>query len=210
MGDLTRRAAQVTQNGLEEPEVVSFLALRLMACQWSILHLLLAHPLLSDEELAALLGLERKSVRCSLYALHQFDCLESVVTVAGKRWHLCERGLRLIAVANHLHIRTLVGTPDGETDKEAYPVMQRGIYWLGEHIQHTAGIYGFFARLAQVGRTEAGHELCWWETGAMCERRYQVGEQWFNLRPDAPLRVPYGIPALPLLVRVGSRDDECA
>ena len=32
---------------------------------------------------------------------------------------------------------------------------------------------------------EAGHELCWWETGATCERRYRVGEQWYNLRPDA-------------------------
>ncbi len=27
--------------------------------------------------------------------------------------------------------------------------------------------------------------LCWWETGVVCERRYQVGEQWYNLRPDA-------------------------
>src|SRR2546429_4060327 len=29
------------------------------------------------------------------------------------------------------------------------------------------------------------HELCWWETVAMCERRYRVGEQWYNFRPDA-------------------------
>jgi hypothetical protein len=27
--------------------------------------------------------------------------------------------------------------------------------------------------------------LCWWETGSVCERRYRVGEQWHNLRPDA-------------------------
>ena len=32
---------------------------------------------------------------------------------------------------------------------------------------------------------EARHELCWWKTGVMCERRYPVGEQWYNLRPDA-------------------------
>ena len=24
-----------------------------------------------------------------------------------------------------------------------------------------------------------------WETGVVCERRYRVGEQWYNLRPDA-------------------------
>ena len=50
---------------------------------------------------------------------------------------------------------------------------------------HTAGIYGFFTCLAQAARKEAGHELCWWETGAICERRYKVGERWYNLRPDA-------------------------
>ena len=50
---------------------------------------------------------------------------------------------------------------------------------------HTAGIYGFFTRLAQSARREPEQALCWWETGAVCERRYQVGEQWYNLRPDA-------------------------
>jgi hypothetical protein len=32
---------------------------------------------------------------------------------------------------------------------------------------------------------QPGEDLRWWETGAMCERRYRVGEQWYNLRPDA-------------------------
>jgi hypothetical protein len=57
--------------------------------------------------------------------------------------------------------------------------------WLFQHIQHAAGVYGFFARLARDARQEAGHALCWWETGAACERRYRVSEQWYNLRPDA-------------------------
>ena len=30
-----------------------------------------------------------------------------------------------------------------------------------------------------------GHELFWLETGAICERSYWVGEQWYNLRPVA-------------------------
>ena len=72
---------------------------------WSILRLLLAHPLLSDEELAAFLNLKRKSVRCALYDLHRLGCLEPILTAVGKRWHLCERGLRLIAAANHMHIQ---------------------------------------------------------------------------------------------------------
>jgi hypothetical protein len=64
-------------------------------------------------------------------------------------------------------------------------MQQRGEAWLLQHIQHTAGVYGFFASLAQAARQQLGQHLCWWETGAICERRYQIGEQWYNLRPDA-------------------------
>ena len=184
--DLAACAAElILQEGLDEPEVVSLLGLRLKPCQWCILYLLLEHPLLSDEELAAFLGIQRRSVRCSLYELHQLGCLDSVLTAALTRWCLCERGLRLVAVANSRHIRNIAEMPDGLADMEASKLKQRGERWLLQHIRHTAGIYGFFAALALTTRKEAGHELCWWETGAMCERRYRVGEQWYNLRPDA-------------------------
>jgi Replication-relaxation len=56
-------------------------------------------------------------------------------------------------------------------------MIERGETWFLQHIQHTA--------LAQAAWKEAERELCWWETGATCERRYQVGEQWYNLEPDA-------------------------
>lgn len=61
----------------------------------------------------------------------------------------------------------------------------RGESWLLQHIQHTAGIYGFFASLAQMARQQPEQVLCWWETGAKCERRYKVGERWYNPRSDA-------------------------
>ena len=80
VGDLADRAAHVTQDDLEEQEVIALLGLRLTPCQWNILRLLLAHPLLSDEELAAFLSLQRRSVRCSLYELHQLGCLEPIAT----------------------------------------------------------------------------------------------------------------------------------
>ena len=185
VGGLAKRANQVTQGGLEEQAMVSLLGLRLTPCHWSMLRLLLDHPLLSDEELAALLGLERKSVRCSLYELHQLACLEQVGTSAGNRWHLCERGLRQIAASQHMHIRVIAEVPDDPISKQAPPIRQRGEAWFLQHIQHTAGMYSFFASVAQAVRKEPEHELCWWETGAMCERRYSIGEQWYNLRPDA-------------------------
>jgi hypothetical protein len=185
VGGLESRAAQVMQDGLEEREVISLLGLRLNRCHWNILRLLLEQPLLSDEELAALLGLHRKSLRCALYELHQLGCVEPIVTKVGKRWHVCVRGLHLIAAANHMHTRNFTAMSDDETDQEASTIRQRGVAWLLQHIQHTAGIYRFFARIAQAASKEEGHELCWWETGRVCERRYRVGEQWYNFRPDA-------------------------
>lgn len=52
-----------------------------------------------------------------------------------------------------------------------------------QHVRHTAGLYGFFARLAETA--DADHCLCWWETGTACERRYQHQDHWHNFRPDA-------------------------
>ncbi len=185
VGDLAHRAAHVTQADLEELEAIALLGLCLTPCQWNILRLLLAHPLLSDEELAAVLNLQRRSVRCSLYELHTLGCLEPIITKIGKRWHMCGRGLRLLAAANRMHIRNIAIVPDDKADRETAPMVQRGEAWLLLHMQHTAGIYRFFASLTQAARQQAGHLLCWWETGALCERRYRVGEQWYNLRPDA-------------------------
>jgi Replication-relaxation len=106
-------------------------------------------------------------------------------TEAGKRWHLCERGLRLLASANRMHIRNIAVKPDEEAGGETAPVVQRGESWLVHRIQHTAGIYRFFACLAQAAREQPDQSRCWWETGATCERHYRVGEQRYNLRPDA-------------------------
>ena len=212
VGHVAERAAQVSQvaqDELEEREVIALLGLRLTPCQWNILRLLLAHPLLSDEELAALLSIQRRSVRCSLYELHQLDCLEPIATEAGNRWHLCGRGLRLIAAANHMHIRNIATLSDDGVESETSTVVQRGEAWLLQRMKHTAGIYGFFARLAMAARQEPEHALCWWETGPVCERRYRVNEQWYNLRPDALAEYRVGA-ADALLVGVGSWHHERA
>ena len=187
VGNVTERAAQVSkvvQDAQDEREVIALLGLRLNPRQWEILRLLLAHPLLSDEELASFLNLQRRSVRCLLYELHQLGCLEPIATKVGKRWHFCGRGLRLVAATSRIHIGNIATMPNDETVRETSALVQRGEAWLLQRIGHTAGIYGFFARLAQAARPEEGQAL-WWETGPMCERRYQVGEQWYNLRPDA-------------------------
>jgi hypothetical protein len=185
LGNLTRRAASLLVDKPLEQELVALLGLRLTARQWDMLYLLLDHPLMSDQDLAAFLALQCKSVRSLLYSLHRLGCLDAIPTEAGMRWRLGERGLRLIAAANHFHVRNLAVVSGDETAAGTITLKQRGVDWLLEHIQHTAGIYRFFATLAESSQRVPGYVLCWWETGARCERRYQVGEQWYNLRPDA-------------------------
>jgi len=91
--------------------------------------------------------------------------------------------LRLIAAANQMHIRNLAATSDDEAERETSIMVLRGEAWLMQHIRHTVGIYGFFARLAQAAGQEPEQELCWWETGAVCERRYRVGSSGTILDP---------------------------
>ena len=59
----------------------------------------------------------------------------------------------------------------GDPVPAAYPVNCRDL-WLLRH--------------SGAGRRIATKlDLCRWETGRMCELRYLVGEQWYNLRSDA-------------------------
>jgi Replication-relaxation len=179
---------QENQDDLDERETLAWLAWHLTPGQWQIVSLLLAHPLLSTEELAVFLHLQRHSLRCSLYALRHLGCIVPVATSVGQRWYLAARGLHLVAAANRVPVRTIASVPDALTAAEApgpLPVVQRGVSWQMQHIEHTAGVYSFFAQLARTTECRPGHALCWWETGAMCERRYRVNEQWGNLRPDA-------------------------
>ena len=106
----------------------------------------------------------------------------------GTRWCLSGRGLRLIAAATRCNLRNLAVFPDAPD--EMVDIVQRGQEWLLHHIQHTAGVYGFFAALSQASKQERvryrqEHALRWWETGAACERRYRVQDRWYNLKPDA-------------------------
>jgi len=185
VGNLHERKSHIAYSATDERTKRALLGLHLTSTEWNVLYLLLAHPLLSDAELAVFLKMQRQSVRCSLYALHRLGCCEAISTAVGKRWHLCERGLQVLAAANHLQIGNIAILPDAETEGQANTLIRRGESWLVTHSEHTAGIYRFFAMLTQASRQQSEQALCWWETGAMCERRYQVNDQWHNLRPDA-------------------------
>ena len=157
-----------------------FLSLRLCHRHAEVLKEIYALPLVTLQELAALLRMEVATMRRYLYDLHDFGCLEPVATTRGKRLTLTERGLRLLAAllgVSFLHI--------AERDPSTQRWQQRGVVHALRLVEHTAGVYGFLARLQQQA-WKSGQELLWWET-LRSFRRYRYQNAWHNLMPDALL-----------------------
>ncbi len=150
------------------------------------LRFLLRSHLLHLHERAAPLEREVSSIERYLGVLRGSGCIEPLSTNMGQRWRLCERGLRLIAATHHIKVQRIAN--QHESDASVH-LVQHGMDVLFRHLEHTAGIYGFFASLSRAACEERlqGHEhrLLWWETGASCERRYRDHDHWHNLRPDA-------------------------
>lgn len=169
--------AQTSQETLQELAIMSA---HMTARGWTILRLLLEHPLLSREELSDLMRVAHTSTSCYLSELRQLRCVAWMDTIMGRRYHLTEQGLRLVAAANHLDVRNLT-----VLDASGSALEQRGLEGLLHFIRHTAGIYSFFAALARASEKHPDQQLLWWETGASCERRYDFGEHRWNFRPDA-------------------------
>ncbi len=67
----------------------------------------------------------------------------------------------------------------------AYPNSNHSTSRCCNDRRYTAGIYGFFAGLSSATQLQREQCFCWWKAGFVFVRRYRVGEQWFNLRPDA-------------------------
>ena len=193
-GNFTARAEQAKRelagNCRDEGEVIALLGLLMGRRHLDLLDLVFDHPLLSGSEMAALLDLESSSVERYLRELRGMECIDTEVAAeGGQRWRLSERGLRLMAATHHVSIQSIaVASTPSDTEEET-GLVQRGVDVLLHRLEHTAGVYGFFASLSQAARQERAqqheHALLWWEAGAACERRYRDHDHWHNLRPDA-------------------------
>jgi DNA-binding IclR family transcriptional regulator len=170
----------------DEREIIALLGLSLGHRHLDLLKLLFTYPLLHIREMALLLDLEVSSIERYLGALCRRGCVVPMVTDGGKRWRLSERGLRFIAAMHHVNIQRIAKIEESDNGTT---LVQQGLDVLLRHLEHTAGIYGFFASLSQAAMEERtlvhDHRLLWWETGAACERRYRDHDHWHNLRPDA-------------------------
>jgi DNA-binding MarR family transcriptional regulator len=188
-GDFAARAALFTKggtNGQEEQDTMALLGLVMSHRLLNLLRCCLDHPLLTMGEMAALFTVADGSMERYLRELRHMGCVVREETPAGERWRLSERGLRLVAAAHHMSVSRIATTSTPAQQGTAPSLVQLGLDEVRGHIEHTAGIYGFFASLAQAaqGRCEQGHRLLWWETGSLCERRYRDHDHWYNLRPD--------------------------
>jgi len=186
-GEFAARAEDVwrgVSTDLEEREVVALLGLAMSRRHLDLLTCCLDHPLLSVRDMAALLTLEEGTIERYLRELRSMGCIEREETVVGERWYLSERGLRLVAAAHHVRISRLATATTPAKPGTVPTLEQLGLDEARGHIQHTAGIYGFFTSLAQAAHKRPDHRLLWWETGSMCERRYRDHDAWYNLRPD--------------------------
>ncbi|GCE12514.1 replication-relaxation family protein [Tengunoibacter tsumagoiensis] len=185
-GSFDQRAQQSLQRLYvpegREQEQISLLTTRLQSRHRSILLLLYAHPLLSQEELAIFQDIEVESTRRYLLLFKQWSCLHIHETEDGRRFSLSSRGLRMLAAMLNIPFTTVseIGPACGELAGEDYRV-QRGMPAALKILQHTTGVYRFFASLHQAARNE---ELLWWETEARCARRYYHQGAWHNLLPD--------------------------
>ncbi len=181
-----------TSNVAEPRAEVALQALTLSRRQQEILELLLAHPFLDAAEMAALLAVQRSSMERYLRELCLTGCITIISAGMDRRWRLSERGLYLLAALHHQSLRSMAVPASGSRardDDEGEGLVQRGREGLYRHLEHTKGIYRFFASLALAARQEHSvqgeQRLLWWETGAACERRYHDHDHWHNLRPDA-------------------------
>lgn len=163
-------------------------SLRLIPRQWEILQLCFAHPLLSRSDLSAFLGLRPKYVQMLLADLRTLGYLACTNTLADDRWHLADAGLRLLARVANCHVHRLVRMP---VDPEK-PLQQRGLAGLLHQARHTAGVYSFFAELSTEFATQPDAHVCWWESGAACERVFVYREGTFHFKPDAAALVQVG------------------
>jgi hypothetical protein len=192
-GNFTVRAEYIKKESAgdcwDKREAIALLGLILSRRHLDLLDMIGNYPFLHKREMAALTDLQVSSVERYLRELRYAGCIDPVVISVGQRYRLNELGLRQVAAAHHRSIQSLATSPTTETNENESSLVQRGQDVLLRHMEHTAGIYGFFASLSQAAQQERRgpreQRLLWWETGASCERRYRDHDCWHNLRPDA-------------------------
>ena len=170
----------------------------------TLLTLLCRTPLLATSEMAAFCGLETGSAARYMRELEQMGYLvrwhapthahtKQVAThgMTDVRWHLSDRGLRLMATMHHASVQHL-SKLQTETTSQKSTRLPRTLDRLARYPAHLAGVYGL---LSAFQRDASQHEqsiaIAWWEGGQQCERSYSFHGVRHNLRPDAACEIHF-------------------
>lgn len=182
-------ASVSSQNDQDEWETLALLGIRIGRRHVEVLTYLFDHPLLSREELALLLDLQTSTITRYLSEVRRYGCIEPIATRVGPRWRLSVQGMRLLAAMQQVSLKSIATMTTPISEQEEPKLVQRGQEVLLRQVEHTAGVYSFFALLSQTAQQERmqgmQHRLLWWESGRACMRRYRYADSWHNLRPDA-------------------------
>ena len=159
----------------------------------TVLSLLTQHPLLSTNDIAALINIKQNSAAHYLRELWQRDCVCAWQRPddTSPRWWLSDGGLRLVAAMQHVPLQRLgiYEKQAGENGNITPTLLDRPLFIpralppLLRYPLHTTGVYSFMAALNRAADARA--TITWWETGATCERSYPWHGIRRNLRPDA-------------------------
>lgn len=153
------------------------------------LTLLARCPLLSTNDIAALMNIKENSTAHYLRELWQRDCLCAwqISKETAPRWWLSDGGLRLLAAMQDVSIQRL-GLSEKQAGRNGHSMrlllIPRNLPPLLRYPLHTAGVYGFLAALYRAAPSHHITITCW-ETGEECERSYPWHSIRCNLRPDA-------------------------
>ena len=168
----------------------------------TLLTLLCRTPLLAIPEMAAFCGLETGSAARYMRELEQMWYLvrwlaptqahaKQIAThiMAEVRWHLSDRGLRLMAVMHQVSVQhlSILQTDIASQKSKRLP---RTLERLTRYPAHLAGVYGLLAAFHTGASQHKQHiAIAWWEVGQQCERSYPFHGVRHNLRPDAACEI---------------------
>lgn len=144
--------------------------LTLLPSQYHLLELLLAYPLLSQENLAVLLAVRLDSVGRLLASMQACLAGEVLPGDSEVRYSLSVQGLRLLVLRHRLLPgRTVWG------HSSALDGLQEAVSALRQRASLVIALYAFVTRLIQQAARSPGHRLLWWEAGDACLSSGQPG-----------------------------------
>jgi hypothetical protein len=146
-------------------------------------------PWIAPGDLAALLGVSASRPSRVLALLEELRLVVSV-PLAGRRLALSDRALALLARRDRASValarkRWSSGAVDGDEPTDWRAIAGTRSRQLARHLDHTAGVHWFLARLARQARAEDGWSVAQLDPPHRAARYFRYGGTLRSVHPDA-------------------------